>query len=408
MKLIKQKTYKDCGIACVGMLIHHYFNYEIDLDQIKYQLNLNDEQLSFLDIMDIAKHFKLTGDAFVVENDFEELQNKTPFIAQIINEENILHFVVVEKITNHKVVFLDPSLNAKKTISILSFLSFFQNNVLIFKANKKAFIQDFKVSFHSMKSIINIEALFYIWISLILSVLMILETRIIRFYSASLANEKQQVVFYILFSLIFLFNLICKKLSNIFLYKSYNNKVKRNLNKFIDYCSNFSKPNLYGFYMQIIWLEKFEQLTLLVLVSTIVTDIIALCYIWFISQQIFLIFLIISLFVLFVIFVNNKFEKHRLKETENKWFNYLSNLNNYKNSGQELLISKELVKSCDMKNVPSFETTIDAIEKFLFLIVYYFSWNLIKTKELEFNSFFTILLLKSFNKSFLFNFLQHR
>ncbi|PPE05054.1 ABC transporter ATP-binding protein/permease [Entomoplasma ellychniae] len=403
MKLIRQKTYKDCGVACVAMLVNYYYKTELDLDFIKQQSNLKDEQLSFYNIIDIANEFKIKGEAFEVDMDFEELKNKTPFIAQVINEENISHFVVVENLTELRVVILDPSCNNKKRYTFEEFISIFQNNVLLFKPNKKAFNKEYKLHWFTFKNLLSLETTLYIFISLILSILIIFETRIIKLYSSTFTNENQNLIFYSFFIMVFILNLIFKNMSEYFIFKFYEKNNQVYIKKLTYYIANNNEREFYIIYNQISWMSKFESLQITSLISSLFTNVFTLIYIGFILKEALIILLIINIIIVIIILNKNKVHIFK-KEQSMDWLLILNNPSLLKNLGKENEFYEKMNNYKPMNKSQLFSTSINFLEKCSFLIIYFICWSLIKDQTLDFNSFFIILLLKSFNKSFLITF----
>ncbi|WP_268875455.1 cysteine peptidase family C39 domain-containing protein [Mesoplasma melaleucae] len=156
----------------------------------------------------------MKGEAFRVDQDFDELKNKTPFLAQVINEEGMLHFVVVKQIEKDQIIVYDPSKNKKQTTIIKNFLLTFNGNVLLFKPNFKKFKQSFNFKLTKLKSLVNFSFVYFILLNLILILLFIIDTQFLKMFFNLLVNEKQQELLYLFLIIILVLSILCKTLSN--------------------------------------------------------------------------------------------------------------------------------------------------------------------------------------------------
>lgn len=113
MKITKQHDERDCGAACLSMIASHYgLKYPIS----KYrELTKTDQSgTNLYGLCDAAQKIGLKAEA--LSGNMDELLDsigkddiKFPFIAHIINEDYMQHFVVVLNIKNNKFIIADPA-----------------------------------------------------------------------------------------------------------------------------------------------------------------------------------------------------------------------------------------------------------------------------------------------------------
>ncbi len=113
MKITKQHDERDCGATCLSMIASHYgLKYPIS----KYrELTKTDKNgVNLYGLCDAAEKigFKaeaLSGSTEELFNDIQNREIKFPFIAHIITEDNMQHFVVVFNLKNNKFIVGDPA-----------------------------------------------------------------------------------------------------------------------------------------------------------------------------------------------------------------------------------------------------------------------------------------------------------
>ena len=113
---VKQEGIKDCGVACLSMIINYYkgyVNYERLIDMTKTNKNGS----SALNIIEAAKNigFKANG----IKTDLEHIKSKKinlPCIAHVTIDKTYKHYVVIYEINYKKkeLIVADPSSKIKK------------------------------------------------------------------------------------------------------------------------------------------------------------------------------------------------------------------------------------------------------------------------------------------------------
>ncbi|ATZ19378.1 ABC transporter ATP-binding protein/permease [Mesoplasma entomophilum] len=404
MKIVRQTSYQDCGVACIAMMINHFYKYEIDLQQVKNYLSIHDDELSFYDIIDLASNFYLKGDAFKVDQDFLELKNKVPFLAQVVNSDGLLHFVIVESILQNDLIIFDPSKEKKTKQSLPEFLKSFNDNVIIFKSNIKEFNNDFKFNFKKFLNIFNFDFILYLIINLISTILFILDTQFLKMFSNSLSEKTQDFLIYLFPLIILLFNILFKNISIHIININYKKRKYSLLKKFSNLIETTNSEDLFYLYQEIKWVCQYENYSLKSSVSSLISEIVSLIFIYFIIKELFLIILISDIIYIFINICINNFVKKDNLSSDKEWFNFLSNIQHIKNICAEYDVLNELIKLEEKdKLANSTLNWIEVWDKAGLILIYIISWSLLKNGNLEFSFFFIILLLKNFSRVNIFN-----
>nr|AVN62972.1 hypothetical protein CG000_01475 [Mesoplasma coleopterae] len=404
LKIVRQTSYQDCGVACIAMMINHFYKYEIDLQQVKNYLSIHDDELSFYDIIDLASNFYLKGDAFKVDQDFLELKNKVPFLAQVVNPDGLLHFVIVERILQNDLIIFDPSKEKKIKQGLPEFLKSFNDNVIIFKSNIKEFNKDFKFDFKKFLNIFNFDFILYLIINLISTILFILDTQFLKMFSNSLSEKTQDFLIYLFPLIILLFNILFKNISIHIININYKKRKYSLLKKFSNLIETTNSEDLFYLYQEIKWVCQYENYSLKSSVSSLISEMVSLIFIYFIIKELFLIILISDIIYIFVNICINNFVKKDNLSSDKEWFNFLSNIQHIKNICAEYDVLNELIKLEEKdKLANSTLNWIEVWDKVGLILIYIISWSLLKNGNLEFSFFFIILLFKNFSRVNIFN-----
>lgn len=136
MKFIKQHDEQDCGAACLSMIASHYgLKYPIS----KYrELTKTDQNgANLYGLCDAAQKIgfqaeALSGNMQALLDSIQKGEIKLPFIAHIINEDYMQHFVVVLSIKNDKCIIVDPA-KGKVKYTIEQFAELWNGYVVTFE-----------------------------------------------------------------------------------------------------------------------------------------------------------------------------------------------------------------------------------------------------------------------------------
>lgn len=96
--IILQEDNKDCGVACLSMIIKHYRGY-IPYEELKDNLGVNKDGVSATRIIEVAKKYGF--EAKGIEGSFEEFQKEMiilPCIAHVLLENAYYHYLVIYEI----------------------------------------------------------------------------------------------------------------------------------------------------------------------------------------------------------------------------------------------------------------------------------------------------------------------
>lgn len=112
MKLIKQHDEKDCGAACLAMILA-YYGKKLPLAQVREAIKVDQYGANVYGVIDGAKKYALSGEGLEgapeeVWEAFASKQVKLPAIVRILNETGYEHFVVVNSINSNIISIFDP------------------------------------------------------------------------------------------------------------------------------------------------------------------------------------------------------------------------------------------------------------------------------------------------------------
>lgn len=113
MKHILQHDERDCGAACLAMIASHY-GLKYPISKFRELTKTDQNGSNLYGLCDAAQKIGLSAEALSgnTKELFGGINNGEivfPFIAHIINEDYMQHFVVVLKIKNNKISILDPA-----------------------------------------------------------------------------------------------------------------------------------------------------------------------------------------------------------------------------------------------------------------------------------------------------------
>lgn len=219
---VKQEGIKDCGVACLSMIIEYYkgyINYERLIDMTKTNKNGS----SALNIIEAAQSigFKARG----IKTDLENIQNNQinlPCIAHVTINKTYKHYVVIYQINYKKkeLIIADPSSKIKK-MSFDSFNDIWDGIIIVLYPLKPIPILNSKTS--SISFIINTIKLFkgemvhIVFMSLLITIFSILSSFyfkcLIDRVTVSTTDTYLNIIF-IVFILIYLIKIVTNYFRN--------------------------------------------------------------------------------------------------------------------------------------------------------------------------------------------------
>lgn len=136
IKLIKQHDEKDCGAACLSMILE-YYGRKISMTSVREAIQVDQQGASVFGVVDGAQKNGLISQAF--EGTAEEIVCAVdekiislPTVVRIINESGYEHYVVVGNIKNNEITIYDPD-TGKKKISMEQFTQIFLGQIISFR-----------------------------------------------------------------------------------------------------------------------------------------------------------------------------------------------------------------------------------------------------------------------------------
>ncbi|QWN46470.1 peptidase C39 [synthetic bacterium JCVI-Syn3B] len=388
---MKQTQYNDCSIACIAMIINYYYNQNYDLDRLKLEINYVEEMLSFYDISNICSKYFLTCKALQIENDLEQI-NKKVYLAQVVNQTGLLHFVVVEKQNNHLIIY-DPLKTKKQKFTYKDFYQIFTGYILIFNSNYKKFKANYNNLFTLFDSF-YLAYLFYIILNIFSILLTILEMRFLYVYSLSITNLNNSYFLYLYFLAIFIINIFLNEISKFLLNKYYQKNKSKKLETFYYYLVEKNiKLDIINTYSEIEFISSYQTYVLLNTISAVINSLVILFVIFYINKTIFLVLFVFDLFWLVISFIYNFFTNQN--KTNNQNLNLITHLLN-KTKLIDKKTSLELIKKDLNKTQTDYlHILFNFFEKISLLVIYYISWDLLKFNYIEFSILLIIVLFKA-------------
>ncbi|WP_265503569.1 cysteine peptidase family C39 domain-containing protein [Mycoplasma mycoides] len=373
------------------MIINYYYNQNYDLDRLKLEINYVEEMLSFYDISNICSKYFLTCKALQIENDLEQI-NKKVYLAQVVNQTGLLHFVVVEKQNNHLIIY-DPLKTKKQKFTYKDFYQIFTGYILIFNSNYKKFKANYNNLFTLFDSF-YLAYLFYIVLNIFSILLTILEMRFLYVYSLSITNLNNSYFLYLYFLAIFIINIFLNEISKFLLNKYYQKNKSKKLETFYYYLVEKNiKLDIINTYSEIEFISSYQTYVLLNTISAVINSLVILFVIFYINKTIFLVLFVFDLFWLVISFIYNFFTNQN--KTNNQNFNLITHLLN-KTKLIDKKTSLELInKDLNKTQTDYLHILFNFFEKISLLVIYYISWDLLKFNYIEFSILLIIVLFKA-------------
>lgn len=134
LKVVLQDGIKDCGICCLLSIIRFYGG-EVSKEYLRKLTNTNKDGVTAYCLIEAARFLGMEADG--VNGDLKNLENNNlPCIAHVHVNANYQHFVVIYKISQNKVIIMDPAVG-KRVLSISEFKLMSTSNFIILKVKKK-------------------------------------------------------------------------------------------------------------------------------------------------------------------------------------------------------------------------------------------------------------------------------
>ncbi|MBO6165173.1 MAG: peptidase domain-containing ABC transporter [Eubacterium sp.] len=151
---IRQHDRKDCGVVALAMICK-YYGRKVKISQMRSDVCLDSNGVSILGITEAAYRYGLlasavSGTSDELLSDIKEQKLRFPFIARVLNDEGLYHFVVVYEKKNQRFIYGNPSENRIKSILIADFLEIWAGQIITFTSDD-SYINDSKIEFSLKK-----------------------------------------------------------------------------------------------------------------------------------------------------------------------------------------------------------------------------------------------------------------
>ncbi|WP_041618299.1 ATP-binding cassette domain-containing protein [Spiroplasma diminutum] len=377
-KFLTQKSENDCGIAVSTMLINYFHNKNFGIEEIKFNNSLNDEMLSLYDIEKILYKYKIEISSYLCSfEEFEQMQITDPIVLNVLNTNQLEHFIIVYKRRKDNYLIADPNNNDLIWINKDELKRAYQGYLAISKFIEKI---DFKNKtifnwFNFMKDF-KLEIFFIFLISMITNILIIISNNFLKVYmeNISLNHSNTIKLIFILFISVMIVQLSISYFLNKIIYKI---KMKVTNKIYKTYKNNILKLEIEKFNSvnKEEWIKKLSHINVIseFINQTIIS--IPLEFVLFIMASIFL--LIISPFILTIVIIQNLscfilslFIFYLLRESKLKREREMIN---FSSSYRELLDGFEEIKykrielEMKKKNFKFFKSSMNESKKIFFI-----------------------------------------
>ncbi|WPJ90550.1 cysteine peptidase family C39 domain-containing protein [Facklamia hominis] len=109
IKLIKQHDEKDCGVACLSMILNFY-DTNVPISKLRLMSGTNSQGTSAFGLVQALNDFQFQTQVFQTDESIWKEEYVTyPLIAHVIIDGAFFHYVVVYGMKNGKLLLADPA-----------------------------------------------------------------------------------------------------------------------------------------------------------------------------------------------------------------------------------------------------------------------------------------------------------
>lgn len=109
IKLVKQHDEKDCGVACLSMILNAY-DTTVPISKLRLMSGTNNQGTSAFGLVQALNSFKFKTEVFQTgDSIWKEKNLPFPFIAHVVIDGTFLHYVVVYGMKKGKLLLADPA-----------------------------------------------------------------------------------------------------------------------------------------------------------------------------------------------------------------------------------------------------------------------------------------------------------
>ena len=319
--IVLQEGYKDCGAASLLSVIR-YFGGDISLNRLIEMTNTTKEGTNFYNIRNAAIKFRLMTKCFKVDNVEKIKDIDVPFIVQM-NNKNYMHFVVVYKVYNNKVVIMDPS-KGKCVLDMFDFSNSWTGYLMVFE--KQGYIPSYKngnvvkrVIYYTLKK--NVSIILFL---VILSIIFIVISCVCGLYSEFIfdnvidTNTNNLIAITIVFSVLFFIKNITNFIRNhLVIYLNQKLDMSIILSTYskvilLPYCyyKNKTTAEVLSRINDLSYLKNFISKIIVTIFLDLFTFIVSFIIIYSINTKVLFVLLILNLLYFMIIVIFNKMIKY--------------------------------------------------------------------------------------------------
>ena len=358
LKFVRQDDNYDCGLACL-LMIARYYNCNVSKDYLERISFSTQDGTSMYGLMVAAS--SLGFNCYGKKGDVDDLKNEsTPFIAHIrINEaKNLYHYVVVNNISNKKIIIKDPSIGTKtmtkdefSKIATGNYL-FIRKTASIKKFVRKKVIKDEFFRLVSKNRFSLVLIIISVIISILLELLNMFSLKIILNNAILVESISNLATLLIVFAYLLLLKSIFSYIVNLHvlkLSKKFNYQLKLNLIKHL-----LSLPNLYyqtkkkgiivSLFTDVDTLSNYLFSSFVTFINSFL--ILIFIYIFFISLSFMLTLILLGSSIILYLFIY--WQKNI---SSNLIFKYYQAKDNYDSNLQQIIINNERIKGLHLEDL---------------------------------------------------------
>ncbi|MFD2387692.1 cysteine peptidase family C39 domain-containing protein [Enterococcus rivorum] len=109
IKLVKQHDEKDCGVACLSMILNTY-DTRLPISKLRLMSGTNNKGTSAFGLVQALETLKFETEVFQTDDSIWKEENLPfPFIAHVIIDGAFLHYVVVYGMKKGRLLLADPA-----------------------------------------------------------------------------------------------------------------------------------------------------------------------------------------------------------------------------------------------------------------------------------------------------------
>ena len=131
--IVLQEGNKDCGVASLLSIIRYYGG-DISLDRLTEMTKTTKEGTNFYNLSEASSKLGLIAKSYKASDVSQIKEVKCPYIVQL-NNKNYMHFVVIYKLYEDKVLMMDPAVG-KVTMDMFDFTNMWTGYLMLFEKVK--------------------------------------------------------------------------------------------------------------------------------------------------------------------------------------------------------------------------------------------------------------------------------